>query len=223
MSKKIVWDAVGSRYFETGVDRGVLYVMGAENTYGAGVPWNGLTGVTESPSGAEATPMYADNIKYLNLLSNEDYACTINAYTYPDEFGVCDGSAEIAKGVYAGQQTRKTFGFCYRSKIGNDVDGADHGYKLHIVYNCLAAPSEKSHNTVNESPEAVEFSWSISTTPIEIPGFKPTAHLTLDSTKIAKEKLDALETMLYGSESTDPKLPTPEEIVQLFADDAAQG
>ena len=212
---KLVWDQSGERFYETGVSKGVLYPM-TDGAYTKGVAWNGLTGVTESPSGAEASPLYADNIKYLNLISNEEFGATIEAYTYPDEFAACDGSAAIAEGVMAGQQKRNSFGFSYVTKLGNDTDGADHGYKLHLVYGCLATPSEKSYATVNESPEAITFSWTVTTTPVEVPGLKPTSCITIDSTKVNKDKLAALEAMLYGTESEEAKLPTPTELAELF-------
>ena len=212
---KIIWDNAGERTYETGVDHGVLYPIQEGGLYTKGVAWNGLTAVTESPSGAEATPLYADNIKYLNLLSAEDFGCTIEAYTYPDEFAECDGSAEIATGVYAGQQDRKVFGLCYRTVLGNDTDSNGHGYKLHLIYGCLASPSEKSYSTVNDSPEAITFSWEVKSTPVNVSGFKPTAVLTIDSTKVNAEKLANLEKVLYGSESTEAKLPTPDEVVAI--------
>ena len=213
---KLIWDKTGERYYETGVKNGVLYAMN-NGTYGTGVAWNGLTAVTESPSGAEASPLYADDIKYLNLLSNEEFGATIEAYTYPDEFAECDGSASLADGVYIGQQKRKTFGLCYRTALGNDVDGNDHGYKLHIIYGALAAPSEKAYATVNDSPEAITFSWEVTTTPVEVTGHKPTASITIDSTKVDATKLAALEAKLYGSESEEPSLPLPDEIATMFA------
>ena len=212
---KIIWDNAGERTYETGVDHGVLYPIQEGGLYTKGVAWNGLTAVTESPSGAEATPLYADNIKYLNLLSAEDFGCTIEAYTYPDEFAECDGSAEIATGVYAGQQARKVFGLCYRTILGNDTDSNAHGYKLHLIYGCLASPSEKSYSTVNDSPEAITFSWEVKSTPVNVSGFKPTAVLTVDSTKVEPSKLAKLEEALYGSESTEAKLPTPDEVVAI--------
>lgn len=213
---KITWDAVGERFYETGVKNGVLYVMD-KGVYGAGVPWNGLTAVTESPSGAEATPLYADDIKYLNLISNEDFGGTIEAYTYPDEFKACNGEAELAPGVVLGQQPRKAFGFCYRTVLGNDEEENAYGYKLHLVYNAKAAASEKSYATINESPEAITFSWEFTTTPVEVEGFKPTAIVTIDSTKVDAEKLKALEAKLYGSESEEPTLPLPNEVATLLA------
>ena len=214
---KITWDGTGEKIYETGVDHGVLYPYGSsEAPYGTGVAWNGLTNVSESPSGAEPSPIYADNIKYVNLMSAEEYGATIEAYTYPDEFAECDGSKELAPGVYAGQQARKTFGMSYRTKIGNDVDGEDHGYKLHLIYGALASPSEKSYATINDSPEATTFSWEISTTPVEITGGKPTACLTIDSTKVDTTKLTALEKILYGDGATGPKLPLPDEVAEML-------
>lgn len=226
---KLVWDATGEHLYETGVDHGVLYVVDetkqGDNKYGTGVVWNGLTTVSENPSGAEPTALWADNIKYLNLMSAEDFACTIEAYTYPEEFMECDGSAELADGVYIRQQKRKMFGFTYRTRIGNDVDNDDHGYKIHIVYACLASPSERSYATVNDSPEAITFSWEVNTTPVAIGkingvSYRPTAYLEIDSTKIAKAKLDLIEDMLYGTDGqggSDPELPLPAEIVTLIA------
>ena len=214
---KITWDDIGKRIYETGVDHGVLYPYGtSEAPYGTGVAWNGLTNVSESPSGAEPSPIYADNIKYVNLMSNEEFGATIEAYTYPDEFAECDGSKELAPGVYAGQQARKTFGLSYRTKIGNDVDGEDYGYKLHLIYGALAAPSERSYATINDSPEAITFSWEISTTPVEVTGGKPTACITIDSTKVDATKLAALEKILYGDGATGPKLPLPDEVAEML-------
>ena len=209
---KLTWDATGERLYETGVKNGVLYVMGAEGVYGTGVAWNGLTAVTESPSGAEPTPLYADDIKYLNLMSNEEFGATIEAYTYPEEFGECDGSASLAKGVSLGQQARKTFGMCYRTTVGNDVDGNDHGYKLHLIYGLLASPSEKAYATINDSPEAITFSWEVSSTPVSVSGFKPTSCITIDSTKADPTCLTALEAMLYGDVSSEPTLPLPDVV-----------
>ena len=214
---KIVWDQTGERLYETGVKQGVLYIP-ASGVYSKGVAWNGLTAVTESPSGAEATALYADDIKYLNLMSNEEFGCTIEAYTYPDEFAACDGSASLAKGVSIGQQPRKTFGLCYRTTLGNDTDGNNYGYKLHMVYGCLAAPSEKAFSTINDSPEAITFSWEVSTTPVNVAGHKPTAHLEIDSTKADPVKLAALEKILYGDTDTEARLPLPDEIVTLMAE-----
>ena len=213
---KIVWDAVGDHIFETGVRNGVLYLKDTEGAYNKGVAWNGLTSVSESPEGAEATDLYADDIKYLSLMSAENFKATIEAYTYPAEFEECDGSATIAKGVVIGQQSRKPFGLCYRTSIGNDTDGNEHGYKLHIVYGCQASPSEKQYSTINDSPDAVTFSWEVSTTPVNVNGKKPTATLTIDSTKADKSKLTALEAILYGSEQDEPRLPLPDEIVTLM-------
>lgn len=214
---KIVWDATGERLFETGVKYGVLYPIQADGKYSKGVAWNGLTAVTESPSGAEATALYADDIKYLNLMSAEEFGATIEAYTYPDEFAVCDGSAAIATGVLIGQQARPIFGLCYRTTIGNDVDGNDHGYKLHMIYGAQAAPSEKAYTTINDSPEAITFSWEISTTPVNVTGFKPTASLVIDSTKADAGKLAELEAILYGSDDAEARLPLPDEIATLMA------
>lgn len=213
---KIVWDAIGEHTFETGVRNGVLYLQGAEGTYNKGVAWNGLTSVSESPEGAEATDLYADDIKYLTLMSAENFKATIEAYTYPVEFEECDGSATIAKGVVIGQQPRKPFGLCYRTSIGNDTDGNEHGYKLHIVYGCQASPSEKQYSTINDSPEAITFSWEVNTTPVNVNGKKPTATLIIDSTKADKAKLTDLEAILYGSEQAEPRLPMPDEIATLM-------
>lgn len=212
---KLTWDETGKRTYETGVNQAVLYPISTDGTYPKGVAWNGLTTVTESPSGAEASPIYADNMKYLNLMSAEEFGATVEAYTYPEEFETCDGSAEIADGVSIGQQSRKTFGLSYKTLIGNDTDGTDHGYKLHLIYGALAAPSEKGYQTVNDSPEAITFSWELSTTPVSVTGFKPTASLTIDSTKIDASKLAALEAILYGSESEEARLPLPDEVATL--------
>ena len=213
---KLVWDEVGKRTYETGVDKGVLYVQDAEGAYGKGVAWNGLTAVNEAPSGAEPTPLYADNIKYLELTSKEEYGATIEAYTYPDEFEACDGSAEIGAGVVIGQQSRKVFGLCYRTVKGNDVKNNDYGYKIHLVYGCKAKPAQKNYQTINDSPEAITFSWEVSTTPVEVEGFKPTATVTIDSTKVTSEKLKAIEEALYGTESVEPKLLLPSEILAIL-------
>ena len=212
---KIVWDKTGERQYETGVDRGVLYVM-ANGAYPAGVAWNGLTAVTESPSGAEPTPLYADNIKYVTLMSAEEFGGTIEAYMYPDEFAACDGSAAVAEGVYLGQQDRSAFGLAYRTIVGNDTEKNNFGYKLHLVYNALAAPSEKGFTTINDSPEAITFSWEFTTTPHEVTGHKPTSCITIDSTKVDAEKLAALEAKLYGSESEEATLPLPDEVIAMF-------
>ena len=217
---KLVWDQTGERIYETGVKQGVLYVQ--EGTaYPKGVAWNGLTAVTESPSGAEATALYADDIKYLNLMSAEEFGATIEAYTYPDEFMVCDGSAELSEGVYIGQQARKSFGMCYRTTVGNDTENNEYGYKLHIIYGALASPSEKAYATINDSPEAITFSWEVTTTPVNVTGHKPTASVVIDSTKVSKEALAALEAVLYGSDSEEARLPLPDEIVEIMAGAAA--
>lgn len=213
---EIKWDQTGEKVYEAGVDRGVLYLPDLAGKYKSGVPWNGLTAVTESPSGAESSKSYADNQVYANLVSAEEFGATLEAYTYPDEFAVCDGTAEIAPGVMIGQQARKAFGLSYRTKIGNDLDGMDHGYKLHIIYNALAKPSEKAYNTINDSPEAMTLSWEMSTTPIPVTGKRPTATLVVDSTKVDPADLAALEAKLYGGASSEPELPTPDEIVALF-------
>lgn len=215
---KLVWDKTGERFYETGVKNGVLYVYDtAKKGYGTGVAWNGLTAVTESPSGAEATALYADDIKYLNLLSTEEFGATIEAYTYPDEFAECDGSASLSDGVFIGQQKRKTFGMAYKTTLGNDTLGNDYAYKLHIIYGALAAPSEKAYATINDSPEAITFSWEVTTTPVEVTGHKPTASITIDSTKADKTKLEALEKKLFGDTETEPTLPTPDEIATIFS------
>ena len=217
---KIVWDDTGKKLFETGVDRGVLYKRDTNGAYTNGVAWNGLTAVNESPSGAEPTNLWADNTKYLSRVGAEEFGCSIEAYTYPDEFAECDGSAELTTGVTIGQQSRKTFGFCYRTLLGNDVEGDSYGYKLHLVYGCLASPSEKGYSTKNDSPEAITFSWDITTTPVNVTGFKPTACLTIDSTKVEEQKLVALEAILYGSDSgssTAPRLPLPDEVKTTLA------
>ena len=213
---KLVWDQSGDRLFETGVSNGVLYVRNSAGGYPLGVPWNGLTAVTESPSGAEATPLYADNIKYLSLMSNEEFGATIEAYTYPDEFAECDGSAELGTGVMIGQQTRKYFGLAYKTVIGNDTEGNAHGYKIHLIYGAQAAPSEKAYATINDSPEAITFSWELTTTPIEVTGFKPTASLVIDSTKIAAASLASIEALLFGTQAVEASLPTPDEILALL-------
>lgn len=213
---KLQWDKTGERIYETGVKQGVLYPIQQSGLYTKGVVWNGLTGVTESPSGAEASPQYADDIKYLNLISAEEFGATVEAFTYPDEFATCDGSVEIKPGVSIGQQSRKTFGLCYRTTKGNDTDGIDHGYKLHLIYGALAAPSEKGYQSISDSPEAITFSWELTTTPVSVAGYKPTASLTIDSTKVDPAKLTALENILYGTETTDARLPFPDEVVTLF-------
>ncbi len=213
---KLVWDATGDRKYETGVRNGVLYVMGEGGTYPKGVAWNGLTAVTESPSGAEATALYADDTKYLNLISAEEFGATIEAYTYPDEFAECDGSATLAAGVTIGQQPRKTFGMSYRTVYGNDVDNESYGYKLHLIYGAVAAPSEKAYATINDSPEAITFSWEVKTTPVNVTGHKPTASLTIDSTKVDQTKLTKIEEILYGKDEIEARLPLPDEIIQIL-------
>lgn len=214
---KLTWDDTGKKIYETGVDRGVLYPITTGTTYGAGVPWNGLTAVNESPSGAESNPQYADNIKYLDLISAEEFGFTIEAFTYPVEFEECDGSAQLAEGVTIGQQTRKMFGFSYRSLVGNDTQGTDYGYKIHLVYGCKASPSEKSRSTVNDSPEAITFSWEITTTPVNVNGHKPTSHLIVDTTVAEAGKVTTLEAKLYGDDSSGtPGLPTPDEVYAMF-------
>lgn len=220
---KLNWDQTGERIYETGVDHGVLYPVQEGGVYTKGVAWNGLTAVTESPSGAEASPVYADNIKYLNLIAAEEFGATIEAYTYPDEFAECDGSAALTTGVYIGQQKRKTFGLSYRTVVGNDVDSNDYGYKLHLIYGALAAPSEKAYSTINDSPEAITFSWEVTTTPVSVTGFKPTACITIDSTKADKAKLAALEAILYGSETEEARLPLPDEVAELMGAEAVAG
>lgn len=217
---KLVWDKTGEHLYETGVDHGVLYFPDQTGAYKNGVAWNGLISVSESPSGAEATGQYADNIKYLNLISAEEFGATIEAYTYPEEFEACNGNKELVDntGVYVGQQSRSVFGFCYRTMIGNDTDGQDHGYKLHLVYGCQVSPSEKAYQTINDSPEALTFSWELSTTPVNVTGKKPTALLVIDSTKINSTKLAKIEAKLYGDEtSTGAVLPTPDEIAEILS------
>lgn len=225
---QITWDKQGERLFETGIDHGVLYIPDETGAYENGYAWNGLTSVSESPSGAEANAQYADNIKYLNLISNEEFGATIEAFTYPDEFAQCDGTAVI-DGVQLAQQTRRSFGFSYRTLIGNDLVGTDYGYKLHLIYGCDAAPSEKSRSTVNDSPEAATFSWEISTTPAQVVGnnpitgkpFRPTSHLTVDSTQVAADRLKELEDILYGTPGVDPRMPTPNEVLAMISGSVA--
>lgn len=225
MTHLLKWDQAGERLYETGVDRGVLYVQGQQGTYPEGEAWNGLTAVTENPTGAEPTPLYADNIKYLELQSVEEFGCTIEAYTYPESFEECDGSVSVAKGVSVGQQPRKAFGFSYRTKVGNDTEGEDHGYKLHIVYGGKASPSDKAYETINDSPDVIVFSWDVTTTPVEIPNHKPSASITIDSRRVKAEDLEELETILYGvaavegespSNAVPARLPTPAEIIEIF-------
>jgi hypothetical protein len=213
----LTWDNVGQRLYETGVDHGVLYVQDSDGTYPLGVAWNGLETVTEAPTGATATATYADNIKYLNLISAETFEGTIDAYTYPDEFALCDGSAVPEVGVTVGQQPRKTFGLCYRTRIGNDIDGTEHGYKLHLVYGATAAPSSKAYASINDTPAAISFSWGISALPIPVAGHKPTATMTIDSTKVDPTALATLEAMLFGSGGGDAHLPTPDQVIAVFA------
>lgn len=220
---KLIWDSTGERLYETGVKQAALYVQSAGGTYPKGVAWNGITAVTESPSGAEATALYADDIKYLSLISAEEFGATIEAYTYPDEFAECDGSASIATGVVIGQQKRKAFGLAYKTTLGNDVDNNDYGYKLHLIYGALAAPSEKAYATINDSPEAITFSWEVTTTPVSVAGYKPTAIVTIDSTKADKTKLAALETILYGTDEVEARLPLPDEVATLMKADGASG
>lgn len=219
---RLEWDKTGEKTYETGVKNAVLYLQ-KDGKYPKGVAWNGITGITESPSGAETTALYADDVKYLNMLSAEEFGATVTAYTYPDEWADCNGEAEIATGVMIGQQTHKAFGLCFRTTKGNDTNGNDHGYKLHIIYNATAAPSERSYETINDSPDAIEFSWEISTTPVNVTRFKPTANITIDSTKCDAAKLKALEDILYGSESEDARLPLPDEIVQIIGSSSAAG
>lgn len=220
MAFAITWDQVGEKKYETGVDRGVLYKQDATGAYPVGVPWNGLTNVSENPSGAELTPLYADNIKYLNLQSAEEYGATIECYTYPDEWEECNGEHEIAKGVTIGQQARSNFGFSYRTLLGNDVQNTAYGYKIHLVYGCTSTPSEKAHQTVNDSPDATTFSFEVSTTPVPVSNKKPTATLVIDSTKVDKDALASLESILYGNPDADPKtsprLPLPDEVAEIF-------
>ena len=227
---KLTWDNAGERLYETGVKQAALYVQ-ENGAYPKGVAWNGITAVTESPSGAEATALYADDTKYLSLVSAEEFGATIEAYMYPDEFAECDGSASIATGVTIGQQKRKTFGLAYKTTLGNDVESNDYGYKLHLIYGALAAPSEKAYATINDSPEAITFSWEVTTTPVNVTGHKPTALITIDSTKVDKKKLTALEEILYGKNPTtpetqdgvEPRLPLPDEIAELMKTDTVSG
>lgn len=216
---RLKWDEVGKRFYETGVDRGVLYPIQQDDTYSKGAAWSGLIGVDHKPSGAEATGKYADNMKYLNLISAEDLAGTIKAYYYPPEWGECDGSATVAPGVTVGQQSRKMFGLCYRTKLGNDTVGQNYGYKLHLVWGARATPSERNYGTTNESPDAIEFSWEFTTTPVDIPGFEPSAGMEIDSTGVTKAKLAALEDILYGAAEKEARLPMPAEIIELLGED----
>lgn len=216
---RLKWDQTGEKTYETGVSNGVLYPQKSDGSYDHGVAWNGLTSVNESPSGAEPTKIYADNIAYLTLISAEEFGATVEAYTYPDEFAECDGSAEVADGVTIGQQDRKAFGMAYKTILGNDTEKNAYGYKLHMIYGATAAPSEKSYATVNDSPEAITLSWELSTTPVEVADRKPTASITIDSTKANKEKLKALEDILFGSEEAEARLPLPDEIITLMKKD----
>ena len=219
---KLVWDTVGERYYESGVSNGVLYPM-ESGAYSDGVAWNGLTAVNESPEGGEPNPLYADNIKYLNLMSAEEFKATVEAYTYPDEFMECDGSAELSEGIYVGQQSRKQFGLCYQTRIGNDTEGTDHGYKIHLIYGCYAAPSSRDYETINDNPDAITFSWDVSTTPVEVTGMKPTSHIIIDSTKVPEAKLTTLKNKLYGTENTEPELPLPSAIATIVGVTGATG
>lgn len=213
---RLIWDEVGSRFYETGVSNGVLYPQDDKGEYSIGVPWNGLTNVSESPSGAEPNDLYADNIKYATMRSAETFGCTIEAYTYPDEFAECDGSKEVAPGVYVGQQARRTFGFSYKTAVGSDtLDDTSKYYKLHIVYGCTASPSEKSYATINDSPEAISFSWEITASQVNIPGFKPSATITLNSLEVDPELMKQIEDILYGTEQESPKLIMPEELIKM--------
>ena len=213
---KLVWDEAGKHLFETGVDHGVLFPQASDGTYGKGVAWNGLTGVTESPSGAEPNNLYADNIKYLSLYSLEEFGATIEAYTYPDEFAACNGEADLVAGVTVGQQSRKAFGLAYRTRVGNDTVGSDYGYKIHLIYGCMASPSERAYASINDSPDAITFSWEVTTTPVAVKDFKPTACVVIDSTKVDATKLTAFEKTLYGDDNTEPSLPLPDAVKDAF-------
>ena len=213
---RLIWDEVGQRFFETGVKNGVLYVQDNDGSYKNGVVWNGLTAVTESPSGAEETPLYADDVKYLTLRSAEEFGATVEAYTYPEEFEQCDGSATIAEGVTIGQQARRAFGLCYRTSVGNDIQGQNFSYKLHLIYGCTVAPSEKSYSTINDNPEAITFSWELSTVPVPVDGFSPTASLVIDASKVDEGKMQLLEDALFGDESNEAKLLLPNEIMEML-------
>ena len=213
---RLIWDEVGQRFFETGVKNGVLYVQEDDGSYKNGVVWNGLTAVTESPSGAEETPLYADDVKYLTLRSAEEFGATVEAYTYPEEFEQCDGSATIANGVTIGQQARRAFGLCYRTSVGNDIQGQNFSYKLHLIYGCTVAPSEKSYSTINDNPEAITFSWELSTVPVPVEGFNPTASLVIDASKVDEGKMQQLEDALFGAESNEAKLLLPNEIMEML-------
>lgn len=213
---RLIWDEVGQRFFETGVKNGVLYVQDNDGSYKNGVVWNGLTAVTESPSGAEETPLYADDVKYLTLRSAEEFGATVEAYTYPEEFEQCDGSAAIAAGVTIGQQARRAFGLCYRTSVGNDIQGQNFSYKLHLIYGCTVAPSEKSYSTINDNPEAITFSWELSTVPVPVDGFSPTASLVIDASKVDEGKMALLENALFGDEQNEARLLLPNEIMEML-------
>lgn len=215
--KALEWDKTGEHFYETGIQKLALYLVDSNNAYTNGVAWNGVTSISESPSGGDETALWADNTKYLSLRSKEDFGCTIEAYTYPEEFEQCDGTADLVAGVKIGQQTRKSFGLCYRTEVGNDTMNEDYGYKLHLVYGCTCNPSERSYQTINDSPEAITFSWEIKTVPVAVTGAKPTSIITIDSKKVAPEALAQLETILYGSSTAAARLPLPDEIKQLFA------
>ena len=216
---KLAWDQNGTRVYETGTDHGVLYLQDTDGSFQTGVSWNGLTKVSEAPEGAEETALYADNVKYLSLYSSENFKGTIEAYTYPDQFAIADGSAEIAKGVVIGQQTRRPFGLVYRTVKGNDIKENDYGYKLHIIYNAKVSPSSRDYETVNDTPGAITFSWAFTTTPVQVEGFKPTATFVVDSTVVDPTKLKALEDMLFGTDAVEPKMPTPEELIAMIKPD----
>lgn len=213
---KLVWDDIGQKLYETGVDHAVLYLQDTDGAYSTGVAWNGITAITESPSGAEPSPQFADNIKYLNLMSAEEFGGTIEAFTYPDEWMECDGSAILSEGIVIGQQPRKPFGLSYRTNIGNDVEGQNFGYKLHFIYGALASPSEKSYSTINDSPEAIAFSWELTTTPVNVAGNQPTAYLSIDSTKVDATKLAAFEDIIYGTTTDEARMPMPDEVLTLL-------
>lgn len=218
---RLVWDEIGKKFYEAGVEKCVLYLL-KNGQYTNGVAWSGVTNVSENPSGGEPQPQYADNIKYINIMSREEFAATIEAFTYPDEFGICDGSVEVVKGITIGQQTRHPFGISYQTKIGNDVDQEEHGYKIHLIYNALAKPSQKQYQTINENPEANNFSWELSTTPISVKGYKPTSSLVINSTKTDPEKLKELENIIYGSDTLEPRMPLPDEIISIVGEQAIE-
>jgi hypothetical protein len=219
---QLTWDSIGSRFYEAGIDRGVLYLPDGNGNYTNGYAWNGLTKITEKPTGASANPQWADNIKYLNLISTEQFEADIEAFTYPDAFAACDGTSQPEPGVSIGQQPRKLFGLAYRTKVGNDVDGSNHGYKIHVVYNAFATPSQKVYETINDSPKAMAFAWSVTTTPISVPGYQPTATIVIDSTKVSSTALATLEQFLYGTAGTNPSLPQPVDLLALFSGTVTQ-